>query len=182
MNPNSSIQADLPAGQAGAPALSATRPEVHWLVKLFASGLYSGFSPIASGTIGSVVGLALYYSIPGFEALWVILPAIVVTFFLGVKASALMEKRYGHDPAEVTIDEVVGMWIALLLLPKDLVAISLAFFIFRIFDIVKPYPARKFDNLHGGLGIMLDDVVAGVYTVIAVHLLVHLLHAFTGIE
>lgn len=132
--------------------------------------------------MGSAVGLAIFYFIPGFEQWWVIIPIIIVTFVFGVKASALMEKRYGHDPGEVTIDEVVGMWVSLLFLPKDPIAIGIAFFIFRIFDIIKPYPARKFDNVHGGLGIMVDDVIAGLYTVASIHLIVHLLHIFTGIE
>jgi phosphatidylglycerophosphatase A len=74
-----------------------------------------------------------------------------------------MEKRYGHDPAEVTIDEVLGMWISLLLLPKKIFIVIAAFFIFRFFDIIKPFPARKFDAMHGGLGIMMDDVIAGIY-------------------
>lgn len=151
-------------------------------MKFFGSGLYSGFSPIASGTVGSVVGLAIFYLIPGFEQWWILLPAIVVTFALGVKASAEMEKRYGHDPGEVTIDEIVGMWVAMLFLPKDFLAMGIAFFLFRIFDIIKPYPARKFDNVHGGVGIMMDDIIAGLYTVASIHLIVLLLHFFTGIE
>jgi len=156
---------------SNAPTPSATRPEVHWLVKLFASGFYSGFSPVASGTIGSAVALAIYF-IPGFEQPWVILPTIAITFFFGVRTARAMEARYGHDPGEITIDEMAGMWIALLFLPKNFFIAALAFFIFRIFDIIKPYPARKFDNVHGGMGIMMDDVVAGIYT----NLLLHALH------
>ena len=75
-----------------------------------------------------------------------------------------MEQRYGHDPAEVTIDEVVGMWISLFLLPKKIFIVIAAFFVFRFFDIIKPFPARKFDKMHGGFGIMMDDVIAGIYT------------------
>jgi phosphatidylglycerophosphatase A len=75
-----------------------------------------------------------------------------------------MEHFYGHDPAVVTIDEVVGMWISLFLLPKKIGAVLAAFFIFRFLDIIKPYPAQKFDAMHGGFGIMMDDVVAGLYT------------------
>ena len=155
---------------------------MHWLVTLFASGVYAGFSPIASGTVGSAVGLAVYYFIPGFEQLTILLPAIVATLFLGVKASAMMERRYGHDPAEVTIDEVVGMWVAVLFLPKNLYVMIAAFFLFRFFDIIKPYPARKFDNVHGGVGIMMDDVIAGLYTVATIHLAIMLMHVVTGME
>jgi phosphatidylglycerophosphatase A len=131
--------------------------------KLFASALFSGYSPVASGTVGSAVAL-LFYFIPGFESITIIGPSILIVFFGGIKAGAAMEKRYGHDPAEVTIDEVLGMWISLLLLPKIIFIVIAAFFIFRFFDIIKPFPARKFDAMHGGLGIMMDDVIAGIYT------------------
>jgi len=83
---------------------------------------------------------------------------------LGIRASDAMEKVYGQDPGEVTIDEVLGMWVSLLFLPKTIVVAASAFFIFRILDIVKPFPARRFDNLHGGVGVMLDDVVSAIYT------------------
>lgn len=92
----------------------------------------------------------------------------------GVNASHLMEQRYGHDPAEVTIDEIVGMWVSLLLLPKNIVIAACAFVLFRVFDIIKPFPARKFDNVSGGLGIMMDDVIAGLYTNLIMQLFVAL--------
>ena len=72
-----------------------------------------------------------------------------------------MEKKYGHDPSVVTIDEVAGMWVSLVFLPKSIIVALTAFLAFRIFDIIKPYPARLFDEMHGGIGIMMDDVVAG---------------------
>lgn len=138
-------------------------PTVGFLTKAFASGLFSGYSPVASGTVGSAVGLA-FYCIPGFEQPSVLIPVSVLVLFLGIKASNAMEKVYGHDPGEVTIDEVLGMWISLVFLPKTIVVGALAFFIFRILDIVKPFPARRFDNLHGGAGVMIDDVISAVYT------------------
>jgi phosphatidylglycerophosphatase A len=154
LNPNSS-RPTIPA-------------EPSLLIKLFASALFTGYSPIASGTFGSLVGLALYF-IPGFEQPYLIIPACILVFAAGVKASETMERRYGHDPAEVTVDEVVGMWISLLLLPKSLVVAGIGFFIFRILDIVKPFPAKRFDNKKGGLGIMMDDVIAAVYTNVILH-------------
>ena len=149
------------------------RPEVPFLVKIFASGLFSGYSPVASGTVGSLVALAIYF-LPGFEQPSIILPVGFLAFVLGVNAAEQMERKYGHDPSEVTIDEVVGMWISLLLLPKSLLVAAGAFLLFRVFDIIKPFPARKFDNVTGGLGIMMDDVVAGFYTNLIMHLLVAL--------
>jgi phosphatidylglycerophosphatase A len=138
-------------------------PSVGFFTKAFASGLFSGYSPIASGTVGSGVGLA-FYCIPGFEQLYVILPLCLIVYVVGVRTAAAMETVYGHDPGEVTIDEVLGMWISLAFLPKEILIAVVAFFVFRILDIIKPYPARRFDNTPGGTGIMLDDVVSGLYT------------------
>lgn len=148
-------------------------PEVSFPVKAFASGLFSGYSPAASGTVGSAVAVAIY-CIPGFEQPRIILPVGFLAFVLGVNAAQRMEEHYGHDPAEVTIDEVVGMWISLLLLPKNIPVVFSAFILFRVFDIIKPFPARKFDSVTGGLGIMMDDVVAGFYTNLIIQLLVAL--------
>ena len=142
-----------------------------FVTKVFASGLFSGFFPAAPGTVGSAVGLALYF-IPGFEAPWFLLPLCVVVFLLGVRASDAMEKTYGHDPPEVTIDEVLGMWISLLFLPKSLLIAGAAFALFRVLDIVKPFPARRLDTMRGGLGIMLDDIVSAVYTNLVLQFLV----------
>lgn len=151
--------------------LNKTFPEPSFLTKLFASGLFSGYSPAASGTAGSLVAIAIY-CIPGFETPYVIGIAAFAAFILGIPAANSMERRYGHDPSQVTIDEVVGMWITLFLLPKTLTATIGAFFFFRFFDIVKPFPARRFDTVHGGFGIMMDDVFAAIYANIATRLLI----------
>jgi phosphatidylglycerophosphatase A len=152
---------------------SEPRMQVGFLTKAFASGLFSGYSPVASGTVGSAVGLAFYY-IPGFENPSLLLPLCLLVLILGIWASTAMERVYGHDPSEVTIDEVLGMWISLLFLPKKILIAVVAFFVFRILDIVKPYPARRFDNLKGGSGIMLDDVVSAIYTNLLLQLAVAL--------
>lgn len=149
---------------------SGTVPaEPPFFVKLFASGLFSGYSPVASGTVGSLVGL-LIYSIPGFEHPYCIMPVSVAVFLAGIRASDIMERRYGHDPAEVTIDEVLGMWFSLFLLPKSLVIAVTGFLVFRILDVLKPFPARKFDEQQGGFGIMMDDVIVAFYTNLILHI------------
>jgi len=125
--------------------------------------------PAASGTFGSMLALAIYL-IPGFESPNILIFVILIIFGLGIKASSIMEKRYGHDPAEVTIDEIVGMWITLLYLPKTILVVIGAFIAFRFFDIIKPFPAREVDAMHGGFGIMLDDVIAGIYANITMQL------------
>ena len=149
-------------------------PTVSPLTKIFASALYSGYAPVASGTIGSLVGLVLY-SIPTFESNYIFFPACILVFFLGGFAAGKMELIYGHDPSSVTIDEVLGMWVSLLFLPKSLLIAAGAFLIFRLLDVMKPWPARMFDRKHGGWNIMLDDVVAGVYTNLVLQLAVRIL-------
>jgi phosphatidylglycerophosphatase A len=145
------------------------RGKVSPLVRFIGSGFYSGYSPFVSGTVGSIVGLAIY-AIPSFEHNAVLLPVSVFFFFLGVFTAGKMEAVYGHDPSVVTIDEVVGMWVSLFFLPKNILIALSAFVLFRIFDIFKPWPASVFDKKHGGFGIMMDDVFAGVYANIALQL------------
>jgi len=149
-------------------------PKVSPLIKIFASALYSGYAPVASGTVGSLVGLILYF-IPTFESHYVLLPACAIVFLLGGFAAGKMEIFYGHDPSTVTIDEVLGMWVSLLFLPKTLLLAVGAFIIFRLLDVVKPWPARFFDRKQGGWNIMLDDVVAGIYTNLVLQLAVRIL-------
>ena len=151
------------------PNKDVTVVEPSFATKLFASALYSGYSPIASGHCRQR-GRACFLHHSGFESLVVIGTSIFIVFIFGISAATAMELRYGHDPAEVTIDEVLGMWISLALLPKNIFIIVSAFFLFRLFDIIKPFPARKFDAMHGGFGIMMDDVIAGIYTNIILRL------------
>lgn len=110
------------------------------------------------------MALGIYWLIPGFEKPEVIIPAILVVIALGIPVGTWFEKLYGKDPAECTIDEVAGMWISLLFLPKTLIWSVAAFLLWRAFDIIKPFGGKKLETLPGGWGIMLDDVVLGVYT------------------
>lgn len=142
-----------------------------FLVRFFATGFYSGYVPFAPGTAGSAVGLLIYW-IPGFENHIILLSSIVVMFFVGVFVSGIMERSYGNDPPIVVIDEVVGMWITLLFLPKSIILSVGGFLLFRIFDIIKPPPARNLESLKKGWGIMLDDVMAGIYGNLVLQVLV----------
>jgi phosphatidylglycerophosphatase A len=144
--------------------------KINFIEKILGSGFYTGYIPFASGTFGSLAALVIYF-IPGFENSFIIIPAIIVFIFYGIFIGNKFEKLYGKDPSECTIDEVVGMWITLLFLPKNIIIATAAFFIWRLFDIVKPYPARKLESLNGGLGIMIDDIVAGIYSLITIHLI-----------
>ncbi|MHB8580533.1 MAG: phosphatidylglycerophosphatase A family protein [Ignavibacteriaceae bacterium] len=144
--------------------------KINFIEKLFGSGFYTGYIPFASGTFGSLAALIIYY-IPGFEKPDILIPAIIIFLFYGIYVGSKFEKEYGKDPSECTIDEVVGMWISLLYLPKNVYISVFAFLVWRAFDIIKPSPARQAENLKGGLGIMMDDVIAGIYSVIFVYVI-----------
>lgn len=136
--------------------------EIPFLHLFFATGFYSGYSPFAPGTAGSLVGI-LIYMIPGVEKFFILIPISILFFIIGVITSSHLERKLGDDPSIVVIDEIVGMWVSLFFLPKQLAVYIGAFLLFRFFDIVKPPPARRAERLKGGWGIMLDDVFAGVY-------------------
>lgn len=148
--------------------MKVTRDEI-----VLATGFYTGYIPIAQGTFGSILATFIY-CIPGFENPWFLIPMTIITLIYGVKVCSKMEKLLGKDPSECTIDEFVGTWISYLFLPKTILVIIIAFFIWRILDILKPLPANLMENIPGGWGIMLDDVVSGFYTALIVHLLLYL--------
>jgi len=151
--------------------------KINFIEKFLGSGFYTGYIPFASGTFGTLAALFIYL-IPGFENTYVIVPAIVIFFIYGIYVGNKFEIAYGKDPSECTIDEVVGTWISYLLLPKAIGIIVITFFLWRALDIFKPYPARKLEYLNGGLGIMIDDVVSGFYTLIIMHLVVYFFGKF----
>jgi phosphatidylglycerophosphatase A len=93
-----------------------------------------------------------------------------VFFSWGTSSAARMETSYVHDPSRVVIDEIVALWISVLFLPKRLILAVMAFLLFRMLDIFKPFPANYFDRRNGGFSIMMDDVVCGVYTNIILQL------------
>jgi len=151
--------------------------KINYFEKFIGSGFYTGYFPVASGTVGSFAAI-LIYMIPGFENFFIIIPITIIFLVYGIFVGTKFEAQYGKDPAECTVDEVVGTWISLLALPKTFWIIGSAFFVWRILDIIKPPPARGLENLKGGLGIMMDDVISGFYTLIIMHLVVYLLGKF----
>ena len=129
-----------------------------------ATGAFVGYAPVAPGTFGSALGLAVLFVVrhslsPSAEGVTLVLLAGI-----GVWSASEAERHFGRtDPGYIVIDEVVGMLVTLAFLPVNAVGILVAFLLFRLFDVVKPWPARRFERLHGGLGVMLDDVMAGIY-------------------
>lgn len=136
---------------------------------IIASGFGSGFSPFAPGTAGALVAVAiwtvLFYTIP-FTTLLIVTSLLVVLFTAaGVWSSDVLEPEWGKDPSRVVVDEMVGVWIALLAVPENNIwYILFAFVLFRFFDIFKPLGIRKMEQLDGGIGVMADDILAGVYS------------------
>jgi phosphatidylglycerophosphatase A len=130
---------------------------------VLATGLGSGYSPIAPGTAGSAVGILAWWglSLLPREAAFALMALVLL---LGTAAAHHVARSIGReDPGLVVVDEVVGQWVALLFLPFTPATAVAAFFLFRLMDILKPWPARDFERLHGGIGIMADDLMAGVY-------------------
>lgn len=129
-----------------------------------------GYAPVAPGTFGSAAGILIYWLTRGWPTAWQ-LALIAVVSALGIWAATRAETHFGReDPGAVVIDEVAGQLVTLAFTGAGLTATILAFFVFRILDIIKPFPADRFERLHGGTGIMADDLMAGVYGCVIVHL------------
>jgi phosphatidylglycerophosphatase A len=135
-----------------------------------ATGFGSGYSPFAPGTAGSLVGLVLFWPLQRLD-LGLQVVVVIAVFVLGVAVAGDVARRVGReDPGIVVVDEVVGMWISLLALPWGPGVAFAGFFLFRIMDVVKPFPARRLEDLPAGWGIMADDVMAGIYANVALRL------------
>ena len=125
-----------------------------------------GYMPFAPGTFGSLAGLVVWAVLPATIGIQV--TAIGVLLVLGSIAGSVAEHHLGRtDPAQVVVDEVAGMLITLFLNPVGWAGAACAFFLFRVADVVKPYPADRFERLPGGVGVMADDAMAAVYANLA---------------
>jgi phosphatidylglycerophosphatase A len=145
------------------------------LAVFLATAGYCGYFPIAPGTVGSVVGLLVYIPVWWLQAPAVEAVLIVGLFAAGTWAGTIAERYFGGiDPGPIVIDEVVGMLITLAFIPAGLTAALMGFVLFRIFDVIKPFPAARLEKLHGGLGVMADDAMAAVYANLSLRLLMAL--------
>jgi len=125
---------------------------------------YVGYVPVAPGTFGSAVGVAIYYLVRRQASAAIELGTIAVLLVIGLWAATEAEHHFGGiDPRPVVIDEVIGMLVTLALVPVNTIGVVVGFLIFRVLDVVKPWPARRLEHLPGGFGVVLDDVMAGVY-------------------
>lgn len=140
------------------------------------TGFGSGYSPVAPGTAGAAVALLIWLALAGFMSFDVLLfvtAALAVVFtLLGIWSGNILERYWGEDPSKVVVDEMVGVWISLLAVPEGGCFYPiLAFVLFRLFDIFKPFGVRKMEKFGGGLGIMMDDILAGFYGAVVILLL-----------
>ena len=138
------------------------------LCEIIATFFYIGKLPIAPGTYASLLTAILYFIINPLPFIQLIV--IVILLILGIISSNKISiKLQKHDPSEIVIDEVTGMAISLLMLPHDIYIYIIAFILFRIFDIFKPSFIYRVQNLYGGVGIMADDILSGLFTLIMCH-------------
>jgi phosphatidylglycerophosphatase A len=136
-----------------------------------------GYVPWAPGTFGSLAGLLLWYFVPESPAIQI--GAILALFLVGSWSGNVAERHFrSTDPSYVVVDEVLGMWITLLFNPVGWQGAVIAFFLFRLFDVVKPYPANRLEALHGGFGVMADDAMAAIYANMSLRLLIFLMATF----
>lgn len=151
------------------------------IYKLLATSLGSGYSPFAPGTAGAIVGCIIlwflnkYQLVSTTENIFYFIGLITIVTLIGVFVTNQLEEEWGKDPSKVVIDETIGLWITMIFIPFTWLNLLLAFILFRFFDIAKPLGIRKMENIKGGWGVMLDDVLAGIYSNIALQLIVLLL-------
>ncbi len=145
-------------------------PQAKFLPRVVATVGFIGYSPLAPGTMGSLAAALVFFLFPPYLSAWTFSFGLAILFIVSIWSAqkmveaALRQSKAGKvDPQEVVIDEVMGMAVTLAFLPLSLQTIGIGFLLFRIFDIIKPFPARRSEQLPGGWGIVMDDMVAGIY-------------------
>lgn len=148
--------------------------ETRFMDRFLATGFFSGYSPFAPGTMGALVATVMWVVGTMFFdyccMLWVTAACIVLFTLASIAPINRLEKVWGEDPSRVVVDEMVGVWICLLVVPQTelfgttyWIYTLMAFALFRLFDIWKPLGVRKMESIGGGWGVMMDDILAGVY-------------------
>jgi phosphatidylglycerophosphatase A len=134
-----------------------------------ATAIGVGYAPVASGTFGSAAGLILWAVLPGD---WLVQALVIAALAVVGSWSSSVAERYfeAADPSQVVIDEVMGMLITLFMVPVGWKGALVGFFLFRVFDVIKPYPANRLERLPAGMGVMADDFMAAIYANLALRL------------
>lgn len=143
--------------------------------QFLASGFGAGLSPIAPGTMGTLVAVPLWAIFASFLPLWGYLLLIIIASIIGITICQKASDELGvHDHGGIVWDEFVGLWITMLFAPVSWASAILGFLLFRFFDVLKPWPIKAIDEkVSGGFGIMFDDIIAGIFALIALQLVLH---------
>lgn len=143
--------------------------------QFLASGFGAGLSPIAPGTMGTLVAVPLWAIFASFLPLWGYLLLIIIASIIGITICQKASDELGvHDHGGIVWDEFVGLWITMLFAPVSWASAILGFLLFRFFDVLKPWPIKAIDEkISGGFGIMFDDIIAGIFALIALQLVLH---------
>jgi phosphatidylglycerophosphatase A len=154
------------------------------LHKIIASGLGTGYSPFAPGTAGAFLALIIAFifnfslvniHVQETSILGLNIIVTIIVFFIGVWSIAKVHNEWKHDASKIVIDEIVGIFITILAVPLDWKYYLIGFILFRFFDILKPLGIRRIDNLKSNWSVMLDDVLAGIYSLIVLQLIIQYL-------
>ena len=140
-----------------------------YLKTLFATGFLLGYSPVAPGTLSCFIGVFIWYLLHNSNVIYIGIASAL--FFIGVIVAGDLEKIWGKDPRRVVIDEYACILLPLYFTPLRVVPLAITFFLFRIIDIFKPPPLKSVEKVRGGWGIMLDDLLAAVYTTVIIIIL-----------
>lgn len=142
---------------------------------------YIGYFPVAPGTVGSAAGLIVFLVIRASGVPYAAAISVGVLMAAGIWSGTVAERYFGRsDPPQGVVDEVVGMLITLFAIQLGWLGLGLGFVLFRLFDVTKPFPARRFERLPGGLGMMADDTMAAIYANVILRLLIRMWPALAG--
>ena len=141
----------------------------NWIVKAISTGLFSGYSPLVPGTVGTIPAWLLLFLVVGTNQI-VLGVTTIILLAVSVWSAGEAEPLFGHDAKKIVIDEWAGMAVSVLFVPLTFTNYLIAFIAFRFFDVVKLPPAAQFERLSGGWGVTMDDVAAGIHANIAVQI------------
>lgn len=133
------------------------------IIKIISTFFYLGYLPLIPGTFGSIAGIFLFYLL--HKSAFIYIAALLVLILLGFLVCGEAEKIFKKKDARyIVIDEVIGMLLSLMFIPDDIKLVIIAFFLFRLLDTIKPYPAGRLEEVKGSMGVLADDIIAGLYT------------------
>lgn len=145
--------------------------------KIIATFFGTGYSPFAPGTAGALLAAGFLILFHHFQIIVdnpiVFISLILTTLLIGIYSTNQLTSEWGKDPSKVVIDEAVGLWISMLFIPFSYLNLFIAFTLFRLFDIFKPLGIKKLEKLEGGIGVMADDVLAGIYSTIILQIFIY---------